>query len=187
MSKLLRMPNINNITISGNLTRDIEAKYTANNVAIARIAIAANHYYRDENGEFKEQVSFIDAVAFGDTAQRCIKDLRKGSPVILEGYLKTRQYVDQNNQNRKATEINVTKIYPLEKIENPNAYPQNPNPYPQNTNTYQQNPNSGYPPPPPPPPPVAPRPPQAMPADEGYLESYTDSQTTVDDTNDVPF
>jgi len=190
MSRLLRMPYINNITISGNLTRDVDTKYSAKNVAIANLTIAVNHFYKDDKGEFQEQVSFIDAVAFGDTAQKCIKDLKKGSPVIIEGYLKTRSYVDQNSINRKVTEININKVYPLERLENPNPYPQSQyqqnnqyppqnNQYPPQNNQYQQNQNQAYPPPP--------RPPQSMPPDEPYVDPYRDAPPTVDDTTDVPF
>jgi len=196
MSRLLRMPYINNITIAGNLTRDVEAKYSASNITIARLSIAVNHYYKDENGEFKEQVSFIDAVAFGDTANKCLKDLRKGSPVILEGYLKTRAFVDNNQQNRKVTEINITKIHPLEKSENAqNTYQSgqggqnNGGGYGQQGNSggYNQNNGGGYNQPPQQP--QQPPRPQGggMPPSESYMDTYLDSQNTIDDTSDVPF
>lgn len=90
MSGLLRFPNINNVTISGRLTRDIELKFSANNVAFARICIAVDHTYRDEYGNIQKQASFVDAVAFGKTAQICQESLKKGSAVLIEGSLKTR-------------------------------------------------------------------------------------------------
>ena len=118
MSGYLRFPNINEITISGRLVRDVEMKYSQNNVGFARICIAVNHYSRDENGNFVEETSFVDTIAFGKTAQNCYENLKKGSPVIIQGYLKTRTFTDQNNQNRKITEINISRMYPLEKDEN---------------------------------------------------------------------
>ena len=135
MSGYLKFPNINNITISGRLVREVDVKHTGNNQSIARICIAVSHYYRDETGEFKEQASFVDCVAFGETAKKCIKDLKKGSPVILEGYLKTRSYEDANNQKRKITEIVVNKAYLLEKSqEGYDNYPANQG-YPTNQNS----------------------------------------------------
>ena len=127
MSGLLRFPNINNITISGRLTRDVEVKYSTTNQPIARVSIAVSHFYKDEkSGEFKEQASFVDAVAFGEIAKKCSREIKKGSPIIIEGYLKTRSYIDQNNQNRKVTEINISKLYVLEKQDNlENSYHSN--------------------------------------------------------------
>jgi len=195
MSRLLRMPYINNITIAGNLTRDVEAKYSASNITIARLSIAVNHYYKDENGEFKEQVSFIDAVAFGDTANKCLKDLHKGSPVILEGYLKTRAYVDNNQQNRKVTEINITKIHPLEKSENTQNTYQGGQGGQNNGGGYNQNNSGGYGQQgngggynQPPQQQQQPRPQGGgMPPSESYMDTFLDSQNTIDDTSDVPF
>jgi len=137
MGGLLRFPNINQITISGRITRDVELKYSSNNLPIARICIAVSHYFKDEYGNQKEEASFIDTVAFGRTAQICQECLKKGSPVLIEGALKSRTYTDQNNQNKKITEIIVNRVYPLEREE---GYQPNPN-YQgqQNTNQNQGN------------------------------------------------
>ncbi|MCK9328578.1 MAG: single-stranded DNA-binding protein [Candidatus Cloacimonetes bacterium] len=121
MSGLLRFPRINNVVISGRMTRDIDLKYTNNNLPVAKITLAVDHYYKDEFGNQQTQASFIDAVAFGKTAQICQESLKKGSPVIVEGALKTHTYTDQNNQNRKVTEIMIARVYPLERDDNYNS------------------------------------------------------------------
>jgi single-strand DNA-binding protein len=118
MAGLLRFPNINNVTITGRLVRDVELKHSANGVTVARLCIAVSKYFRDENGNFQEQASFVDIVAFNKQAQICQECLKKGSPVLVQGELKTRTYTDQHNQNRKITEIIVDRVYPLEKDEN---------------------------------------------------------------------
>ena len=118
MSGYLKFPNINEVIISGRMTRDPEMKYSQNNVAYVKICIAVNYWFKDETGNFVEQTSFVDAIAYGKTAQTCVETLKKGSPVMLQGYLKTRSYTDQNNVNRKITEININKVYPLERDEN---------------------------------------------------------------------
>jgi single-strand DNA-binding protein len=84
---------------------------------IARFCIAVSHYIKDESGNYREEASFIDAVAFGKTAQTCQDSLKKGSPVLIEGNLKTRTYTDNNNTNRKVTEIIINRAYPLERDE----------------------------------------------------------------------
>ncbi len=121
MSGLLRFPRINNVVLSGRITRDIELKYTANKLPVAKMTLAVDHLYKDEYGNQQSQASFVDVVAFGKTAQISAESLRKGSPVIVEGSLKTHTYTDQNNQNRKVTEIMINRVYPLEKDDNFNS------------------------------------------------------------------
>ena len=134
MAGQLRFPNVNSVTISGRLVRDVELKFFADNRAIAKICIAVSHYFKDEHGSMKEEASFVDAVAFGMVAQRCQENLKKGSPVLIEGTLKTRSYTDSNNVNRKVTEVNINKIYPLEREEG----------YVSNQNNQSQTSNAGF-------------------------------------------
>lgn len=137
MAGYLRFPNINNVTISGRLVRDVEVRYSQNNLPIVSNCIALSHYFKDEFGNQKEESSFVDIVAFGKTAQIFQDCLKKGSPVLIEGNLKTRTWQDQNGQNRKFTEIAVNRVYPLEREE---GYTPNQN---QNQNQgYQSQPSS---------------------------------------------
>ena len=118
MGGMLKFPNINSITISGRLVRDIDIRHTAKNLPVASFCIAVNRFYRDEAGNPVETASFVDVVAFGKTAEICQNQLKKGSPVLVQGDLRTRTYTDQNNQNRKITEVIVDRVYPLERDEN---------------------------------------------------------------------
>jgi len=162
MGGLLRFPNINNVVISGRLVRDVDIKHSSNGVTIARMCIAVSKYFRDEFGNFQEQASFVDIVAFNKQAQTCQESLKKGSPVLVEGELKTRTFTDPNQQNRKFTEIIADKVYPLEKDENfvsnfqqqqlNQNYPNQMNPtnqqnqqFPQNATTKQSEPESYQP------------------------------------------
>lgn len=140
MSGLLRFPRLNNVVISGRITRDIELKYTNNKLPVAKMTLAVDHFYKDEYGNQQSQASFIDIVAFGKTAQICSESLKKGSPVIVEGTLKTHTYTDQNNQNRKVTEIMINRVYPLEREENFNSGGN----YDNYQQQYQQNSNKNY-------------------------------------------
>jgi|GEM_PF-2873699 len=129
MAGLLRFPNINKVTISGRMVRDVEVRHSASNVPRAVMCIAVSKYFKDEYGNYQEQASFVDLVAYGKTVQICQESLKKGSPLLVEGELRTRTYTDQNNANRKVTEIIVDRIYPLERDENyvPNHSNQNMN------------------------------------------------------------
>ena len=114
MSKELRLPRVNSIVISGRLTKDIELKYTTNETPVAKLSLAFDRSYQ-KDGEWQQETSYIDIVVWSKRAEQCAEFLHKGSPILVEGYLKTRTYVDKDNQNRKITEIVGSRISFLEK------------------------------------------------------------------------
>jgi len=114
MAKELRFPNINSITISGRLTRDVELRYLQNGTPVAKLSIAFNRNYQ-KNGEWQQETGYIDIVVWSKRGEQCAEYLHKGSPVLVEGYLRTNSYVDKNEQNRKVTEIVSSKVSFLEK------------------------------------------------------------------------
>jgi single-strand DNA-binding protein len=61
----------------------------------------------------KKQVIWM--LSWSKRGEQCAESLHKGSPVVVEGYIRTRSYVDSNNQNRKITEIVANKVSFLEK------------------------------------------------------------------------
>jgi single-strand DNA-binding protein len=115
MAQNIKFPRINNVMISGHLTREVELRYTPNGKPIARIGIAFNRVYLNAEGNWIEDANFIDVKAFGKQAELCAERLHKGSPVIFEGYINTSSFTDRENQPRKTVEINVSKVHFLEK------------------------------------------------------------------------
>ena len=116
MSKDLRLPKTNIIIIAGRLTRDIEIKHTASGVAVANLSLAFDRSYKKDN-EWVQESSFIDVIVWKERAEKCAGQLHKGSPILVEGYLKTRTYQDKENRNVKITEIVANKVSFLEKGE----------------------------------------------------------------------
>ena len=112
----LNFPKINSVVISGRLTRDPDLRFTPSNVAVCNMSIAFDKSYQ-KNGEWINDTSYIDVVSWQKLAERCGEKLHKGSPVIVEAYLQTRQYTDKNNQNRKVVELVANRISFLEKAE----------------------------------------------------------------------
>ncbi|MBG81043.1 MAG: single-stranded DNA-binding protein [Phycisphaerales bacterium] len=100
------MPNYNKVMLMGNLTRDIELKYTAGNNAVANLALAVNRRYR-ANEEMKEETTFVDCEAWGKTAENLSKYLSKGSPVFLEGRLKLDEWQDRDGNRRSKLRVVV--------------------------------------------------------------------------------
>lgn len=116
----------NKVVVVGNLTRDIELRYTPSGAAIGKSAIAATHKFTI-NGEKKEDTYFIDISFFGKGAEIANQYLRKGSKLLIEGRLKFEQWTDQNGQNRSKHTISVESMEMLGSKDGE----------PQKSNTYQ--------------------------------------------------
>ena len=103
----------NKIILVGNLTRDIELRYSQGGMGIAKTAIATNHKFTD-NGEKKEEVCFVDITFFGRSAEVANQYLRKGSKILVEGRLQFEQWVDQNGQKRNRHSVSVQTMQMLD-------------------------------------------------------------------------
>ena len=89
----------NKIILVGNLTRDIEIRYTQSGMAIAKTAIATSRKFTS-NGEKREETCFVDVTFFGKSGEVANQYLRKGSKILVEGRLSFEQWTDQNGQKR---------------------------------------------------------------------------------------
>lgn len=101
------MPNYNKVLLMGNLTRDVELKYTPSNMAVANLGLAVNRRYKGGDGEMKEEVTFVDCEAWGSTAENLSKFFSKGRPIFLEGRLKLDQWQDKDGGNRSKLKVVV--------------------------------------------------------------------------------
>ena len=99
------MANYNRVLLMGNLTRDIELKYTPSNQAVATIGIAVNRRYKGKDGDMVEETTFVDCDAWGRTAEVMNQYLSKGKPVFIEGRLKLDQWQDKDGSNRSKLKV----------------------------------------------------------------------------------
>ena len=101
----------NKVILVGNLTRDVELRYTPNGTAIAKFGLATNRTYKDSvTGENKQEVMFIDITVFGRSAEIANQYLGKGRKVLIEGRLVLDQWVDQNGQKRSKHSVVAEKV-----------------------------------------------------------------------------
>ena len=127
-------------TIIGNLTKDIELRYTASGMAIGNTAIASTHKFNAANGEKREETCFIDVTFMGKSAEIANQYLAKGSRIFIEGRLKFDRWTDNNGQNRSKHSVVVDKMIMLDTKDrqeigqNEQAYPT-----PQIENEYEGN------------------------------------------------
>ena len=97
----------------GNLTRDIELRYSQGGMAIAKTSIATSRKFK-QNNEKKEEVCYIDITFFGRSAEVANQYLRKGSKVLIEGHLVFEQWIDNNGQKRSKHSVTVETMQMLD-------------------------------------------------------------------------
>ena len=96
------MANFNKVILAGNLTRDPELRYTPKGTAVARIGVAINRTWKNEAGETKEEVTFVDVDAFGRQAETIGQYFKKGRPILIEGRLKYDSWEDKQTNQKKS-------------------------------------------------------------------------------------
>lgn len=89
--------SFNKVILVGNITRDIEMKYTPSGMAVASTGIAMN-----EKRKEKEEVTFVDIKLFGSQAELANKYLVKGREVLVEGKLKLDQWEDKETKQKRS-------------------------------------------------------------------------------------
>ena len=122
---------INNVTLTGRLTKDPDMKYTQNGTAVTTFALAVDRAFKKQNGE--READFIMCQAWKKTAELIANSLRKGSLVGIVGRIQTRNYENQQGQRVYVTEVIVENMTFLESRSNQN------NGNYQGNNNYQPN------------------------------------------------
>lgn len=87
--------NLNKVMIAGNLTRDPEVKFLANDKCVAQFGLAINRKFKDANGELKDDTTFVDVEAWGRTAELVGQYLVKGRGCYVDGRLKLESWEDK--------------------------------------------------------------------------------------------
>lgn len=101
----------NTITLIGNLTRDPELRYTTGGRGVASFGLAVNRRYQ-VNGEWQEQTSFFNVVAWAELGENCAASLTKGSRAIVTGRLEQRSYETNEGEKRSVVEVIADEIGP---------------------------------------------------------------------------
>lgn len=93
---------LNKVYLIGNLTRDPETKYTVKGTCVGEIGIAVNQVWKDDAGEKREDVTFVDVTVWGKTAELCGQYLKKGAKVLIEGKLSLDQWEDKTTGQKRS-------------------------------------------------------------------------------------
>ncbi|HEX2830964.1 MAG TPA: single-stranded DNA-binding protein [Burkholderiales bacterium] len=99
------MASVNKVILIGNLGKDPEVRYLPSGDAVTNISVATTDQWKDKSGERQEHTEWHRVAFFGKTAEIAGEYLRKGSPVYIEGRIRTRKWQDKEGQDRYSTEI----------------------------------------------------------------------------------
>jgi len=103
----------NSITITGNLTREPEMRYTPSGVSKVTFGVAVNRSWRNQNTqEWEEQTSFFNVVCWREMAENVSESLGKGSRVVVTGRLEQRSWETDQGEKRSVVEVVADEIGP---------------------------------------------------------------------------
>ena len=117
-----RIPNINNVVISGRATADSVLSYTESGTAYLRFSIASNRRYRDKSGEWKDNTTFVNITVWGKQAERLSERIKKGVPVLVEGNLSS---YTRESDGFKRTEVSLNAFRVQVLLKSTAPYPEN--------------------------------------------------------------
>ena len=104
------MASLNKVFLMGNLTRAPELRYTPSGTAVADLRLAVNRNYTTQSGEKREETCFLTVVVWGKQAESCGEYLDKGSPILVEGRLQTREWEGKDGQKRTVIEVVAERV-----------------------------------------------------------------------------
>lgn len=95
------MASYNRVILMGNLTRDVQLRYTPSGTPVTEIGMAVNDRRKGQNGEWIDETTFVEVTFWGRTAEVAAEYLSKGSPVFVEGRLKLDTWEKEGQKNYK--------------------------------------------------------------------------------------
>ncbi len=104
---------MNQVNLTGRLSRDVELRYTQSGKAVGTGSIAVTRKFKSASGE--RETDFINAVIWRKAAENFANFTHKGSLVAIEGRLQTRNYEDGNGKRVYVTEVIADNFSLLEK------------------------------------------------------------------------
>ena len=102
------MTDINRVILVGRLVKDAELKFTSASTPVTRFSVAVNRS-RKNGDQWEEEVSYIDIVLWGRSAESISKFLIKGKQVAVEGELRQNRW-EQDGQQRSKLEVVASNV-----------------------------------------------------------------------------
>jgi len=100
---------LNRILIAGNAAADPEVR-DLNGRKGASFRVGITEKYKDNNDQWQEKTEWVNVVAWGKTAEVAERYIKKGSSVLVEGKIQTREWKDRDGNKRFTTEVLASNI-----------------------------------------------------------------------------
>jgi single-strand DNA-binding protein len=101
---------MNNVALSGNLTRDPELRATPSGMVVLNMGIAVNERKKSSSGDWEDVPNYFDLVMFGKRAESVSKLLAKGTKVAVSGRLHWSSWKTKEGQKRSKVDVYVDDI-----------------------------------------------------------------------------
>ena len=111
----LKMPAINQVALSGRVVQDPDYRLLENGVGRLSARLALNRSFRNRDGEWQEEASFINVVAWGKLADFAANRLHRGTAIFVAGRLRSHSWRDDDDNPRSIVEVQVRSLQLLEK------------------------------------------------------------------------
>jgi len=104
------MASVNKVLLLGNLTADVELRYTPAGTPVGNFDLALNERYKGGDGQLQERVTFVPVVVWGRHAEVCAEYLHKGRAAHVEGRLQRRDWMAQDGSRRQQYEVVAQRV-----------------------------------------------------------------------------
>lgn len=101
------MNDLNNVILTGRVTRDVELKYTTSGTAVANFSIAVNEGIKQQDGRWEDVANFFEITLWGKQAETMSRFLTKGKQVSVQGRLKQHSWQSEDGSNRSKVTVNA--------------------------------------------------------------------------------
>ena len=102
----------NTVTLIGNLVEDPELRFTQSGIAMAKIRVAVNRRWRDQQNEWQEETSYFGGTLWREAAEHASESLTKGTRIIVTGSLEQRSWETPEGDKRSVVELRIDEIGP---------------------------------------------------------------------------
>ena len=104
--------DINQITLSGNLTGNPELRSLPSGQALCQIRIAHNESRKSQSGEYEDHPAYFDVTIWGGIGEWVAGNVAKGQKVVVAGRLRWREY-EVDGKKRQAVDITADSVVPV--------------------------------------------------------------------------
>lgn len=106
----LKMPDINNVLLAGVLTSDPTFRKTSNGTPVANFYIVSIRKFKDNTGQWRDNVCYVGVVAWDRLASSCYENLKRGSAILIDGELQSRSWKNEDGTSRNVVELKARRI-----------------------------------------------------------------------------